>query len=451
MLTGRILIVEDDPTFRGLLSTILTAAGHDVVLAADGAEGLVLLKHEMFDLVLTDLKMPNMGGIELFRASRADLSAPPFVLITAFGTVEEAVTAIKEGVSDFLTKPLKAPDTLRTLVQRLLELHRRERRLVALDEAELAGLPPLEILFAGQAMQDVRKLTGEVAATEATVLIGGESGTGKELLARYIHLSSGRKSGPFVAVNCAAIPENLLESELFGHERGAFTGASAARQGKFEMAAAGTIMLDEIGEMPLAMQAKILRVLQERTFERVGGNREMRANVRVLAATNRDLGKEVLAGRFREDLYYRLNVFPITLPPLRDRRDALDNLAEFFVRLHSRSMGKKLSGIAAPAMKALRSYSWPGNIRELQNVIERGVILARGEVTAAELPELIRGRQGNTAGQEVGMLKEVELDAISTALKAVGGNRRLAAERLGISRRTLQYRIKHYGMIGDVE
>ena len=451
MLTGRILIVEDDPTFLGLLTAILEDAGHEVTQAGDGAEGLIKLKRESFDLVLTDLKMPGMGGIELFRASRADSSAPPFVLITAFGTVEEAVTAIKEGVSDFLTKPLKDPDSLRTLVQRLLEHNRMERRLEALDEADLAGLPPLDILFAGRSMQEVRRLAGEVAATEATVLIGGESGTGKELLARYLHLTSPRKAGPFVAVNCAAIPENLLESELFGHERGAFTGASAARQGKFEMASGGTIMLDEIGEMPLAMQAKLLRVLQERSFERVGGNKVMRANVRVLAATNKDLGREAAAGRFREDLYYRLNVFPITLPSLRDRRDALDELAAFFVRLHARSMGKKLSGIAAPALKALRSYSWPGNIRELQNVIERAVILARGEVTAAELPELIRSGHDAAPREDGGILKEAEREAIVAALKAASGNRRLAADRLGISRRTLQYRLKEYGLAGEVE
>ena len=451
MLTGRILIVEDDPTFRGLLAAILEDAGHEVTLARDGAEGLATLKRKSFDLILSDLKMPNMSGIEFFRASRSDSTAPPFVLITAFGTVEEAVTAIKEGVSDFLTKPLDDPDSLRTLVQRLLEMHRRERRLVVLDEADLAGLPPLEILFAGLAMQEVRRLAGEVAVTEATVLIGGESGTGKELLARYLHLSSLRKAGPFVAVNCAAIPENLLESELFGHERGAFTGALAARQGKFETASGGTIMLDEIGEMPLAMQAKLLRVLQERCFERVGGNKEMRANVRVVAATNRDLGKEAAAGRFREDLYYRLNVFPIVLPPLRDRRDAVDDLADFFVRLHARNMGKKLSGIAGTALKALRSYGWPGNIRELQNVIERAVILARGEVTVAELPEVIRSIGDGVGREDGGILKEAERDAIAAALKGTAGNRRLAADRLGISRRTLQYRLKEYCMAGVEE
>ena len=451
MKPGRILIVEDDSTFRGLLAAILEDAGHEVAGAADGVAGLALLKKGEFDLVLSDLKMPKMGGVELFRASRDLAQAPPFILITAFGTVEEAVAAIKDGVSDFLTKPLKDPGTLRDLVGRILNEQRNERQLPLPDENDLAGLPPLKILFAGAAMQEVHRLAGEVAATEATVLIGGESGTGKELLARYIHLASRRKTGPFVAVNCAAIPESLMESELFGHERGAFTGASASRQGKFEMAAGGTILLDEIGEMPLAMQSKLLRVLQERKYQRVGGNKEISADVRIVAATNRELAKESAAGRFREDLYYRLNVFPVTLPPLRDRRDALDDLARFFVRLYARNMGKKLSGIAVPAMKALRSYGWPGNIRELQNVIERAVILARGEVTLVELPDFISLAADGVPREDYGILKEAERDVIAAALKATGGNRRLAAERLGISRRTLQYRLKEYRMTGEAD
>jgi two-component system, NtrC family, response regulator AtoC len=459
-MNGRILIVEDDATFRGLLAAILEDAGHVVTQAIDGAAGLARLRQESFDLVLSDLKMPNMSGLELFQASRNDPAAPPFVLITAFGTVEEAVAAIKDGVSDFLTKPLKDPATLRALVERLLAEHCRERRLEALDEAEMAGLPPLDILFAGKVMEQIRWLVGEVAPTEATVLIGGESGTGKELLARYIHRLSPRKNGPFIAVNCAAIPENLLESELFGHERGAFTGASTTRQGKFELAAGGTLMLDEIGEMVLPMQAKILRVLQERSFQRVGGSREMHANVRVLAATNRDLSQEIGTGRFREDLYYRLNVFPITLPSLHDRLDAIDDLAEFFVRLHSQRMGKKIPTIAASARESLQAYHWPGNIRELQNVTERAVILARGEITNAELPELLRVTkkgEGNSAGgginmglsAENGLLKEAQRQAIMSALQATAGNRRLAADRLGISRRTLQYRLKEYGVVDE--
>jgi len=437
VLNGRILIVEDDATFRGLLATILEGAGHQVTLAVDGAAGLALLRQQDFDLVLSDLKMPKLGGLALFQAAREELAGTPFVLITAFGTVEEAVAAIKDGVSDFLTKPLPDPATLRSLVVRLLEENRRARRLVALDAAELAGLPPLEILFAGAAMQEVARL------------IGGESGTGKELLARYLHLSSGRKGGPFVTVNCAAIPETLLESELFGHERGAFTGAVAARQGKFEAAASGTIMLDEIGEMVVPMQAKLLRVLQERTFQRVGGNRELHANARVVAATNRDLAKEAAAGRFREDLFYRLNVFPLTLPPLRDRREVLDDLTSYFVRLHARNLGRKAPGLAVAAAKALRAYHWPGNIRELRNVLERAVILARNEITLNELPDLLRVLPSGAEPQDGGILRGAEREAILAALKLAGGNRRLAAERLGISRRTLQYRLREYGLLAE--
>jgi DNA-binding NtrC family response regulator len=448
VLSGKILIVEDDPTFRGLLATILEEAGHRVTLAGDGVEGLTRLRQETFDLVLSDLKMPKLGGLELYRTAREELLGTPFVLITAFGKVEEAVAAIKEGVSDFLTKPLPDPAALRSLVENLLEENRRERRLVAFDAAEQAGLPPLEILFAGAAMQAVARLVREVAPTEATVLLGGESGTGKELLCRYLHLASGRRKGPFVAVNCAAIPETLLESELFGHERGAFTGAVASRAGRFEVAAGGTIMLDEIGEMVLPMQVKLLRVLEERSFQRVGGNRELHADVRVLAATNRDLTKEVAAGRFREDLFYRLNVFPITLPPLRDRRDALAELAVYFVRQHARGMGKKAPALAAAALKALLSYDWPGNIRELRNVLERAVILARGEITVADLPELIRTGSDGSARRAGGSIRAAEREAIVAALKATGGNRRLAAERLGISRRTLQYRLQEYGLAG---
>jgi len=446
---GRILIVEDDATFAGLLVAILEEDGYEVTLAADGEAGLARLRAQAFDLVLSDLKMPKLRGLELYRQGRAELAGTPFVLLTAFGTVEEAVAALKEGVSDFLTKPLPDPGTLRILVARLLDESRRERRLAVLDQEELAGLPPLEMLFAGAAMQEVARLVREVAPTEATVLIGGESGTGKELLARYIHLASGRRNGPFVTVNCAAIPETLLESELFGHERGAFTGAIATRPGKFEAAAGGTIMLDEIGEMVAPMQAKLLRVIQERTFQRVGGNRELHADARVVAATNRDLAKDVTAGRFREDLFYRLNVFPVTLPPLRDRRDALDELAHYFVRQHAIGMSRQVPRLTAAALKVLRNYDWPGNVRELRNALERAVILARKEITVAELPDLLQPDSKGSGGERDGSLQSAEREAIVAALQASDGNRRLAAERLGISRRTLQYRLRDYGLLQD--
>ena len=442
-MSARILVVEDDATFRSLLRAILAGEGYETVEAADGRAGRELLRREQFDLVLSDLKLPGKSGLELFRESREETFPPPFIILTAFGTVEEAVTAIKEGVVDFLTKPLKDPETLRALVRKALEQSSARREHQALKEAEASGLPPEDLIFAGEAMTEVRHQVQDVAGTTATVMINGESGTGKELIARAIHLMSPRHKRSFIPLNCAAIPENLLESELFGHERGAFTGAVQARQGKFELAQGGTIFLDEIGEMPLALQAKLLRVVQERTFERVGGSREIKADVRIIAATHRDLALEVREKLFREDLYYRLNVFPIRLPPLRDRRDALPLLAEFFVHRFAREMGKKPARIEPDALKRLRDHDWPGNIRELQNALERAVIIAGGSIGVAQLPE---GIAAKPVGPDDGLLKALERDAITLVLRRCGNNRRKASEELGISRRTLQYRLKEYGL-----
>jgi len=296
-------------------------------------------------------------------------------------------------------------------------------------------------------MAETRRLVHDVAVTGTTVIIYGESGTGKELIARTLHLLSPRRSAGFIPVNCAAIPDTLLESELFGHEKGAFTGAVQARRGKFELAQGGTLFLDEIGEMPLALQAKLLRVLQEKTFERVGGSREIRADVRVLAATNRNLENDVRDGLFREDLYYRLQVFPLQLPPLRERQDAIPVLTDHFVRHFCRLTGKKVPGVTPEAMAALQSYQWPGNIRELQNVFERAVILARSAISVEDLPATLMATA--SAGKDLGGLKGVEREAILAALKRSDGNRRRAAEELGLSRRTLQYRLKEYGLIEE--
>ena len=447
-MPARILIVEDDTTFRSLLGAILAGDGYETVEAADGRQGRELLRREQFDLVISDLKLPGKSGLELFRESREETFAPPFILLTAFGTVEEAVAAIKEGVVEFLTKPLKDPETLRALVRKALENSSARRENQALREAEASGLPPEELIFAGEAMAGVHRLLQDVAGTTATVMINGESGTGKELIARAVHLLSPRRKGSFIPLNCAAIPENLLESELFGHERGAFTGAMQARQGKFELAQGGTIFLDEIGEMPLPLQAKLLRVIQERTFERVGGNREIKADVRIVAATHRDLTTEVQEKRFREDLFYRLNVFPLRLPPLRERKDALPHLAEYFIRRFCRELGKKPLRLEPEALRRLRDHDWPGNIRELQNALERAVIIASCSIGVAQLPEGIVS--GPTLRQEEGLLKSKEREAILLVLKRSGGNRRKTSEELGISRRTLQYRLKEYGLIdGD--
>lgn len=442
-----ILVIEDDPTFRSLLAAILEGEGYDTALEEDGKRALLHLRRRSFDLILSDLRLPGLDGLELFRIAKAEGIAPPFILLTAFGTVEEAVAALKEGVTDFLTKPLKDPDALRSLVRRTLENRRRDLTLTLWKERELAGLPPEEVLFAGAAMAEARRLIANVADTSASVLISGESGTGKELAARMIHLASLRRDAVFVTVNCAAIPENLMESELFGHEKGAFTGATQARPGKFELAAGGTLFLDEIGELPLALQAKLLRVLQERTFERLGGSREIRADVRIIAATNRDLGAEIQARRFREDLYYRLNVFPIHLPPLRQRRDGLPILIDYLVSRATKQIGRTVSLVEPAVQTAFADYDWPGNIRELQNVIERAVILSKGRITLNDLPELIRRPIIQPAVTTNGNLQELERAAILEALTQCNGNRRLAAERLGISKRTLQYRLKEYGLL----
>jgi two-component system, NtrC family, response regulator AtoC len=448
-MKGRILLVEDDETFRGFLQTILEDEGHQVLTAPDGLQGLQLIRKESFDLVVTDLKMPGKSGLELFRETRRDPDPPLFIFITAFGKVGEAVEAMKEGAVDFLSKPLENPETLLALVNRAIAGQERTREYLSLKEAEAAGLPPEELIFAGQLMDAVRKLVHDVASTSANVLIFGESGTGKELVAKTIHLLSPRKKGAFVAINCAAIPDNLLESELFGHEKGAFTGAIQARQGKFELAKGGTIFLDEIGEMPLGLQAKLLRVLQERTFERVGGSKEIKADVRVIAATNRHLQEEIAQRRFREDLFYRLNVFPLTLPPLRERVDAIASLVEYFLHRFCGQIGKKLRGVEPQALDALKSYPWPGNIRELQNVMERGVILAKELIRRGNLPEEVLQAAVQEAGESRNVLKSVEKEMIVKALRKHGENRRLAAAELGMSRRTLQYKLKEFGLLDD--
>ena len=446
-MSATILIVEDDAVFRDLVATILDKAGYTVATACDGGEGLRRIQRESFDLVLSDLKMPVRSGLELFRATRSEPTPPLFIFITAFGRVDEAVAAIKEGAYDFLTKPLKDPASLLTTVKRALEQVDLERLSVSLLETEQAGLPPENLIYAGRAMENIRKLVQDVARTTATVLLHGESGTGKELIARMVHLASPRKESPFIPLNCAAIPENLLESELFGHERGAFTGAVQARRGKFELAQGGTIFLDEIGEMPALLQAKLLRVLQERVFERVGGTLQIKVDVRVIAATNRDLAVEVTEKRFREDLYYRLNVFPISLPALRERVDAIPQLVRYFCARYSTSVGaRRPIGVSAEALALLQKHSWPGNVRELQNIIERGTILARGEITCNELPQVLL-EQRTPADTSEGMLKLREKEAIGKVLLQFKGNRRQTAEVLGISLRTLQYRIKELGLL----
>ncbi len=443
----KILIIEDDTVFRSFLNTILRREGYAVFEAENGSRGLELVRREHFDLILSDLKMPGMSGLELYRRLSSEATVPPFILLTAFGTIEEAVAAMKEGVSDFITKPLKDPESLRVLVRKTLEKRRGEPSSESKKKTGAKGLPPESLIFSGKNMGGIKALVENVAATPANVVILGESGTGKELIALRIHMLSPCRDAAFVPINCAAIPESLLESELFGHERGAFTGAVQTKRGKFELARGGTIFLDEIGDMPLSLQAKLLRVIQERKFERVGGTREIRADVRIIAATHRNLEEAVREKRFREDLFYRLNVFPIRLPPLRQRKDALPHLSAYFVGRFAEQTGKKVQGISQEAMEKLRAYSWPGNIRELQNVIERAVILGKEIIEAGDLPEVVTDlsrRRGEVPGEN---LKDLEREAILRALEKTEGNRRKAAQELGISKRTLQYRLKEYGLV----
>ncbi len=438
----RILIVDDEPSIIILLSRILEQEGYTVRTALSGQEALKEIKGFLPDLVITDLKMPGMSGLELMNRVKESHPETDFIILTAFATVENAVQAMKKGAFDYLLKPLKDPDELRLAVAKVAE----RQRLVASDKSwrdKLADdLPPTEVLFAG--MENVWDEVRQVASTDATVLLQGESGTGKSLIAKAIHHLSDKK-GPMVDLNCAAIPENLIESELFGHERGAFTGAVKTKRGKFELANDGTIFLDEIGEMPLPAQAKLLRVLQERVFERVGGTATLATNARVIAATNQNLMERIKKRQFREDLYYRLNVFPITLLPLRERPEAIETLSRYLLHSISLKVGKGVGELTPDTLERLKSYTWPGNVRELHNILERAIILSNEH--ELRLPPLDLGRTMEATVMEepdVLSLKELEKDAIIRALKKTGGHRRKAAELLGISLRSLQYKLKDY-------
>jgi len=440
-----ILVVDDDAMMRSFFAAVLREEGHSVEEAGGGKQGIDALGRSDFDLVLTDLRMPDLSGLEFLREGRKVRPGAHWVIVTAYGSIGSAVEAMRAGASDYLTKPLRDPEELRHVVRRVLREAESEARISLLSEEIGRRFPPHETLFLGEGMREVRRLVHEVAPTTATVLVTGHSGTGKELVARVIHDLSPRKERPFVPVHCAALPETLLESELFGHERGAFTGAVATRKGRFELADGGTIFLDEIGDLSAGIQVKLLRVLQERTFERVGGTRTVTVDVRVVAATNRELKAEVAAGRFREDLYYRLNVFPVALPPLASRADAIVPLAVHFAAKFAAAFGKEVPGLTPAARAALTGYRWPGNVRELQNVIERAVILAKGEIDVRLLNlEADDPREPAPAGE--GVLQASEREAIRKVLAETGGNRKQAARILGISVRTLQYRIKEYGL-----
>ncbi len=443
----RILVVDDEPVARSGLERILTGEGYTTRCAANGTEALELARQDRFHAVITDLRMPGMSGIELIGALRELQPNVPVVVATAFGDVNSAVQAMRAGADDYVTKPIDL-DSLDLILVRVLERRAIEeengRLRQQLREREGGGLEGL--VGGSPAMHALYKTVRQVAPSRATVLLSGESGTGKGEVARAIHALSPRAKAPFVTLQCAALAESLLESELFGHEKGSFTGADRRRAGRFEQANGGTLFLDEVGEIPTGLQVKLLRVLQERTFERVGGNEPLKVDVRVVAASNRDLAAEVRAGRFREDLYYRLSVVHLDVPPLRLRGTDVVVLAEHFLRRSAAENHRNIQGFTESAKRKLMAHRWSGNVRELENTVERAVVLAEGEILDASMLPL-EDAAGVSAGIRIpgSSMAEIERHAILSSLDAVGGSTTKAAELLGISVRTIQYRLHDYG------
>ncbi len=453
-MADTVLVIEDKESMVDMLRQTLESGGYKVICAKDGAEGIKKLNDERIGLVLTDLKLPKKDGFEVLKAVKEENTLLPVIVMTAFGTIETAVRAVKEGAYDFLTKPFDT-DHLLVLIKRALDTTRLAAENILLREefADKLGMP--KIIGKSIQLQEISAKLQKVAPTNATVLIHGESGTGKELFARAIHFLSPRKDSPFVAINSAAIPGELLESELFGYERGAFTGAEARKLGRLEMADKGTVFLDEIGDMDMALQSKLLRVLQEQVIERVGGGKPIKIDVRIVAATNKDLDKAVAAKLFREDLYYRLNVFPIVIPPLRERREDIPLLAQNFMNKFCAEVRKGPFTIADEAMDILRKFPWRGNVRELENVIERAVIYADGGVVRVKDLGISETTIIDALAEHVpmdGSLQDVAAAAtriaesrrIKQVLKQTGGNKSRAAEILQVSYKTLLTKIKDY-------
>jgi two-component system response regulator PilR (NtrC family) len=452
----RILVADDERSIRELLAIVLRRDGYEVILAENGRTALNVLEQEPVDLLISDIKMPDMSGVEVLRAAKQVDQDILGIMITAFASTESAVEALRMGAYDYVSKPFDV-DELKIIVRNALERRQLRQENLLLKRALQSSHQFSSIVGRSEAMLAVFKLIETIAPTNSTILVTGESGTGKELVARAIHFNSLRRDRPFVAVNCGALPEQLLESELFGHMRGSFTGASANKKGLVEVADRGTIFLDELGEMSPMMQVKLLRVLQERRFRRVGSTEELEANIRVIAATNQDLAKMVADGRFREDLYYRVNVIQVQLPPLRDRQEDIGLLAAHFLEKFREQMGKNVASISQEAMVYLERYDWPGNIRELENVIERAVALeSSAAVLPDSLPPHLRGlpsKNGQTASQlpDAGFdleahVESMERDYIAQALKRAGGKQSKAAELLGMSFRSFRYYVKKYNL-----
>ncbi|MHC4660981.1 MAG: sigma-54-dependent transcriptional regulator [Planctomycetota bacterium] len=442
----RVLVIDDKDLMRESLSDTLEGAGHEVVACASGEEGVDALRKGHFDLLITDLKMPKMSGIDVVKAVKEIDPDMPAVVITAYATVATAVAAMKEGAFDYIQKPFKA-DALNVVVNKafeIVDLRRENEYLRGELKQKLAGE---FVLGASGAMAEIERMIEKAAASSSTILITGESGTGKELVARALHFRGPRRSKPFVAVNCAALSSGVLESELFGHEKGAFTSATEQRKGRFEVADGGTILLDEISEMDAALQAKLLRVLQEKSFERVGSNLSIRVDVRVIATTNRDLQKAVAENRFRDDLYYRLNVIHLTAPPLRERPEDIEPLAKHFLKKRGGSGLKLTSG----ALERLKKYSWPGNVRELENIIERAVVLASSDkITAEDVTSGLGGVSAASRKMEARFaeapMEELERIIIEERLKRLAWHQEKTAKSLGIGVRTLRDKMKKWDL-----
>jgi len=453
----RILVVDDERSIRELLAIVLRREGYDVILAENGKSAIATLEREPVDILISDIKMPDLSGVDVLRAAKRIDQDILGIMITAFASTETAVEAMRLGACDYLSKPFDI-DLLKMKVREKIENRQLRQENVLLKRTLGLTHQFANIIGRSESMLDVFKMIETVARTNSTILLTGESGTGKGLVAQAIHFHSLRRDKPMVSVNCGAMPEALLESELFGHMRGAFTSADTNKKGLLEVAEKGTIFLDEIGEMSAVMQVKLLRVLQERRFRRVGGLEELSADIRVIAATNQNLSKAVAEGRFREDLYYRINVIPIALPPLRERREDIPLIAEHFLAKYAEQMGKSVTGVSREAMDLLMRYDWPGNIRELENIIERAVALeATPSILPESLPQSIRGADVTAASSTSEALpaagfdleahvQEIERAYIAQALQRAGGVQVRAAELLGMSFRSFRYYVKKYNL-----
>ena len=446
-----ILVVDDDTSHRTMLSTLLTGWGYTIFEADDGEPAIEMVKERYFDLILMDIRMLKVSGLEAMKVIQKINPAIPIIIMTAYSSIETAVGALKTGAYDYLTKPIDC-DKLRLTIERATERLKLKEENQRLRLSLKDQFDRQNIIARSSGMTQLLDTVAQVATSEATVLITGESGTGKELIAGATHYNSARREGPFVKINCAAITETLLESELFGHEKGAFTGAQRRKEGKFVQAHGGSIFLDEVSEMPLSMQVKLLRVLQEREITRVGGEEVLPIDVRVIAATNKNLADLVREGKFREDLYYRLNVVDLYLPALRERRDDIPPIAQRYLEILAEKNRKSLSGFTPEAMDLLMRYRWPGNVRELINTVERGVVLCQSEYVGVESLRLMDEKQLDDAApqghpSEIRPLDEVEKEAILFTLEATGNNKSETARQLGITRKTLHKKLKAYGVM----